>query len=353
MFRRTISRWSTNSNQKWHKTLNSFFEKKFWHFSESKNDNDLNYLPFPSSSPLPSLPFSLPPLPPPTLTTAAALQRMRGMQHHSKGGGKKAAPPKKIREGSSTTPKKEKSSTTSSKEDEESSTTQKEAGKQHHPQSGRGEGESNTSPNEEGRSPVGGWSGAGVFPLEHLSDYYFNSFIRWRHRHKQTQTNQQHTEHHTQPHTRSRIWKKTLPEVPTCIAGCLCVFRTLCTSCMDDVETIDSLARYEASPACAENASFLRSIDRRPTAVHNKPVSALRSSGCVLRCVCGCWVVRDFMINWLQTITVQLRTKTKIALKSHKKTTKKMKDRNCQLKTKWLTQIEKQFSFFFLRKKQT
>ena len=95
MFSWTISRWSTNSNQKWHKTLNSFFEKKFWHFSESKNDNDLNSFPFPSSPSLPSLPFSLPPLPPPTLTTAAALQRMRGMQHHSKGGSRKAAPPKK------------------------------------------------------------------------------------------------------------------------------------------------------------------------------------------------------------------------------------------------------------------
>ena len=116
-----------------------------------------------------------------------------------------------------------------------------------------------------------------------------------------------------------------------------------------DVETIDSLARYEASPACAENACFLRSIDRRPTVVHNKPVSALRSSGCVLRCVCGCWVVRDLMINWLQTTTMQLRTKTKIELKSHKKKSKKMKDRNCQLKTKWLTKLRNNFLKFSLK----
>ena len=119
---------------------------------------------------------------------------------------------------------------------------------------------------------------------------------------------------------------------------------------MDDVETIDSLARYEASPACAENACFLRSIDWRPTAVHNKPVSALRSSGCVLRCVCGCWVVRDFMINWLQTITVQLRTKTKIALKSHKKQLKKWKIETVNWKQNDLPKLRNNFLSFFWEK---
>ena len=256
--------------------------KTFWYFSESANDNDLN-------SPLLTLPSLSPLLPPPTLplhlplhlrrkghpkgrrrTTVAPLQRMRGMQHHSKGGGWK-----------------------------QHHQFERRRGKQHNPERG-GKAAPPTRWKKRGRkarpaqirrdaAPLGGWSGAGVFHIDHLSDYYFNSSFRWRHRHKQTQTNQQTDKHTTHSHTHAPAHgKKTLPEVPTCVAGCLCVFRTLCTSCMDDVETIDSLARYEASPACAENASFLRSIDRRPTAVHNKPVSALRSSVCLRGCTSVC-----------------------------------------------------------------
>ena len=86
-------------------------------------------------------------------------KRREEKHHHPNGGGEEAAPPKR-REGDNDGKKwhhpkgKREESTTSQEEEGETCTTPKEAGKQHRPQGGRGNGESNISPQEEGRSSL-------------------------------------------------------------------------------------------------------------------------------------------------------------------------------------------------------
>ena len=159
MFRRTISRWSTNSNQKWHKTLNSFFEEK--HSDISLNQKMITIWIISLSPPLPPslsplLPPPLPPLHPyngsrTPANEAACSTTPKGRREDNgsttpKNKGRHAAPHQRRRVKAAPPVRKKTRKAAQPRKRRESSTTHKVEEERE---------KSNTSPNEEGRSPVG------------------------------------------------------------------------------------------------------------------------------------------------------------------------------------------------------